>query len=59
MNAAPERQRVMIMEENRIVNVCREISAYIKAINNAEEAFGQAERELMEELERRAGEEKA
>jgi hypothetical protein len=40
------------MNENRIEMISKDIEAYQEAINNAEGALAEAERELIEELEK-------
>lgn len=45
------------MTENRIKAITRDIEAYEEAIENAEGALAEAERELAEELEKRYAEE--
>jgi len=41
--------------ENRIAKITKDIEAYQEAIENAEGALAEAERELVEELDRRVG----
>jgi len=44
------------MEDSRIQQITKDIAAYQEAIENAEGALAEAERELQEELERRCAE---
>lgn len=44
------------MDEDRIRKIQADIEAYQQAIENAEGAMAEAERELIEELDRRYGE---